>query len=96
MASAPGFSLTERSSASNRQGRFELEATNSTVTVREMYRMLPQIRAEGLSVLLVEQDVGQALKVADRVVCLQEGRVSLEGSPADLTREQISRAYFGV
>ena len=74
----------------------ELSLGLAPVIVRDIYRVLPQIRAEGLSVLLVEQDVGQALKVADRVVCLQEGRVSLEGSPADLTREQISRAYFGV
>jgi branched-chain amino acid transport system ATP-binding protein len=74
----------------------ELSLGLAPVIVRDIYRVLPQIRAEGLSVLLVEQDVGQALKVADRVVCLQEGRVSLEGAPADLTREQISRAYFGV
>ena len=46
--------------------------------------------------VVVEQDVGQALKVADRVYCFQEGRVSLEGRPGELTREQISLAYFGV
>lgn len=74
----------------------ELSLGLAPVVVRSIYQAMPQIRAEGLSVLLVEQDVGQALRVADRVVCLQEGRVSLEGAPADLTREQISRAYFGV
>jgi branched-chain amino acid transport system ATP-binding protein len=74
----------------------ELSLGLAPVVVRDIYRVLPQIRAEGVSVLLVEQDVGQAMRVADRVVCLQEGRVSLEGAPANLTREQISRAYFGV
>jgi branched-chain amino acid transport system ATP-binding protein len=74
----------------------ELSLGLAPVVVRSIYQAMPQIRAEGLSVLLVEQDVGQALRVADRVVCLQEGRVSLEGAPDDLTREQISRAYFGV
>jgi branched-chain amino acid transport system ATP-binding protein len=74
----------------------ELSLGLAPVVVRDIYRVLPQIRAEGCSVLLVEQDVGQALKVADRVICLQEGRVSLEGRPSELTREQISRAYFGV
>jgi branched-chain amino acid transport system ATP-binding protein len=46
-------------------------------------------------VLIVEQDIGQALAVADRVVCLLEGRISLEGTPADLGRAQITAAYFG-
>ncbi|MGA7481153.1 MAG: ABC transporter ATP-binding protein, partial [Bradyrhizobium sp.] len=37
----------------------------------------------------------QAMKVADRVYCFQEGRLSLAGRPKDLTRESIHRAYFG-
>jgi branched-chain amino acid transport system ATP-binding protein len=45
--------------------------------------------------VLVEQDIAQAMKVADRVYCFQEGRLSLSGRPQDLTREQIHRAYFG-
>jgi branched-chain amino acid transport system ATP-binding protein len=47
-------------------------------------------------VLLVEQDIGQALAVADRVVCLLEGRISLEGVPAGLDRARITGAYFGA
>jgi branched-chain amino acid transport system ATP-binding protein len=74
----------------------EISLGLAPVIVRDIYRALPAIRAEGVSIVLVEQDVGQALKVADRVICLQEGRVALEGTPAGLTREQISRAYFGV
>ena len=66
------------------------------VVIKDIYAALPGIRAEGVSVIVVEQDVGQALKVADRVYCFQEGRVSLEGRPGELTREQISLAYFGV
>ena len=41
---------------------------------RDIYAALPQIKAEGTSVVLVEQDIGQAMKVADRVYCLMEGR----------------------
>jgi branched-chain amino acid transport system ATP-binding protein len=73
----------------------EISLGLAPVVVRDIYRTLPQIRAEGISLVLVEQDVGQALKVSDRVVCLQEGRVALEGTPSELTREQISHAYFG-
>ena len=45
--------------------------------------------------MLVEQDIAQAMKVADRVYCFQEGRVSLSGRPEELTREQVHLAYFG-
>ncbi|HEU0201889.1 MAG TPA: ABC transporter ATP-binding protein [Burkholderiaceae bacterium] len=64
--------------------------------IKDIYATLPRIRAQGTSIVIVEQDIGQALKVADRVYCLQEGRVALTGRPADLTREQVSAAYFGM
>ena len=46
--------------------------------------------------MLVEQDLGRALSVADRVVCMLEGRIVLEGRAGELTREQITEAYFGL
>jgi branched-chain amino acid transport system ATP-binding protein len=74
----------------------EISLGLAPVIIKDIYDALPGIKAEGTSVLVVEQDVGQAMKVADRLYCFQEGRVSLEGRPGDLTREQISLAYFGV
>jgi branched-chain amino acid transport system ATP-binding protein len=65
------------------------------VAVKGLYATLPAIIGEGTTVLVVEQDIGQALSVADRVVCLLEGRISLEGAPAALDRAQITAAYFG-
>ncbi len=64
--------------------------------VQRIYGLLPAVLAEGTSVLLVEQDVNQALKVADRVHCLLEGRVALTGSPRELTVRQVEQAYFGL
>jgi branched-chain amino acid transport system ATP-binding protein len=64
--------------------------------VRRLYEALPAIVAEGTTVVVVEQDISQALRVADRAYCLLEGRVSLEGRPADLAREAITAAYFGM
>ena len=52
--------------------------------------------AAGLSLIVVEQDIAQALKAARRVYCLQEGRVALQGQAAEMTRAGISAAYFGV
>jgi len=65
------------------------------IVIADIYAALPQIKAEGTSVVLVEQDIVQAMKAADRVYCFQEGRVSLEGRPGELSRDQIHRAYFG-
>jgi branched-chain amino acid transport system ATP-binding protein len=66
------------------------------IVVREIYGRLPSLLAEGLSLIVVEQDIVQALKAASYVYCLQEGRVALEGAASGLTREAISAAYFGV
>ena len=66
------------------------------VVVKQLYAALPAVIGEGTTVLLVEQDISQALAVADRVVCLLEGRISLEGVPAGLDRARITEAYFGA
>ena len=74
----------------------EISLGLAPVVIKDIYAALPGIQASGTSVLVVEQDVGQAMKVADRVYCFQEGRVSLAGRSTELTREQISLAYFGI
>jgi branched-chain amino acid transport system ATP-binding protein len=48
-----------------------------------------------MTIAIVEQDVALAQRVCGRVYCFQEGRVSLQGAAAELTREQIAHAYFG-
>jgi branched-chain amino acid transport system ATP-binding protein len=74
----------------------ELSLGLAPVVVQRIYAMLPQILATGLTVLLVEQDVSQALRVASRIQCLLEGRTTLEGKPSDVTAEQVEAAYFGL
>ena len=66
------------------------------VVVRDIYRVLRTIAAEGTSTLVVDQDVSQIMELAQRVYCFRKGTVSLEGRPADLTRARIAAAYFGV
>ncbi|HEV8372189.1 MAG TPA: ABC transporter ATP-binding protein [Actinomycetota bacterium] len=66
------------------------------IVVRRIYEAMPEIISSGATVVLVEQDVGQALRAADRVYCLLEGRVALQGRSAGLTRQQLSDAYFGM
>jgi branched-chain amino acid transport system ATP-binding protein len=74
----------------------ELSLGLAPVVVQRIYGMLPQILATGLTVLLVEQDVSQALRVASHIQCLLEGRTTLEGRPADVTADQVEAAYFGL
>jgi branched-chain amino acid transport system ATP-binding protein len=74
----------------------ELSLGLAPVVVQRIYGMLPQILATGLTVLLVEQDVSQALRVASHIHCLLEGRTTLSGPPADVTAENVEAAYFGL
>lgn len=74
----------------------EISLGLAPVIIRDIYAALPRIRGTGASVILVEQDVNRALGSADRVYCMMEGRVTLEGRPSEITRDQIHAAYFGA
>ena len=74
----------------------ELSLGLAPIVIREIYAAMPSITREGMTVVIVEQDVTMAQRVSQRIYCLQEGRVSLQGRSGALTREQISQAYFGV
>ena len=74
----------------------EISLGLAPVVIKDIYASLPRIKDTGTSVVIVEQDIGQALKVADRVYCMMEGRVTLTGTPAQLPRAAIHEAYFGV
>jgi branched-chain amino acid transport system ATP-binding protein len=74
----------------------EISLGLAPIVIGDIYAALPAIKANGASVILVEQDIVQALQVANRVYCFQEGRMSLEGRPTELSREQIHTAYFGA
>ena len=64
--------------------------------VKDLYAALPSVVSGGMTAVVVEQDIEQALSVADRVYCMLEGRVSLQGRPDDLDHAQITTAYFGM
>jgi branched-chain amino acid transport system ATP-binding protein len=74
----------------------EISLGLAPIIIKSIYEALPDIIGEGMSAIIVEQDVAKALSVAGRVYCMQEGRISLEGRSDELSREQISAAYFGV
>jgi branched-chain amino acid transport system ATP-binding protein len=74
----------------------EISLGLAPVIIKELYAQLGRVAANGTTLIIVEQDIRQAMAVSDRVYCLREGRVALEGRPSDLTRDQITKAYFGI
>ncbi|MCX5570301.1 ABC transporter ATP-binding protein [Kaistia nematophila] len=73
----------------------EISLGLAPVVIRDIYAALPKIRAGGAAVVVVEQDIGKALAVADRVYCMMEGRVTLAAQAAAVSRQDIHAAYFG-
>ncbi|WP_425355182.1 ABC transporter ATP-binding protein [Ramlibacter agri] len=74
----------------------ELSLGLAPIVIREIYAALPKITQEGMTAVVVEQDVQMAQQVSQRLYCFQEGKVSLSGASSSVTREQVARAYFGV
>lgn len=74
----------------------ELSLGLAPVVIKDIYELLPRILGEGLSTILVEQDVTRAMKVSDHFVCMLEGKISLSGQSDAFTHDQISAAYFGT
>ena len=66
------------------------------IAVEHVYESLRAVIASGATIVLVEQELDRALKVATRIMCMLEGRIVLEGATSELTREQITEAYFGL
>jgi len=74
----------------------ELSLGLAPIVIKDIYAQLPKITGQGMSAILVEQDVTRALSAANQFLCLVEGRVSLSGAPKDHSRDAISAAYFGT
>jgi branched-chain amino acid transport system ATP-binding protein len=74
----------------------ELSLGLAPIVIKDIYAMLPRIVGNGLTAILVEQDVTRALASANQFLCIQEGHISLEGAPQAFTKDQISAAYFGM
>ena len=74
----------------------ELSLGLSPLVVKELYRSVKKMNQEGMTVVLVEQDVKRSLKVSDFAYILQEGKITLKGNPRHFTEETVKKAYFGL
>ncbi len=74
----------------------ELSLGLAPAVIKDIYARLAEIVAEGATLVIVEQDINQALAASDRFYCFQEGRVSLGGAAKGFDRAAVTAAYFGV
>lgn len=74
----------------------EISLGLSPAVIKMLYQTVRRINEEGVTILLVEQDLARSLETASRAYILQEGRVSLQGDPAGFTEAEVKRAYFGI
>ena len=69
----------------------------SPLLVDEVFALIRRLNSEGLSILLVEQNVAQSLEIARRAYVLENGRIVFHGTPAELlARSELKRAYLGI
>lgn len=74
----------------------ELSLGLAPAIINEIYKLIPEIRARGIGIIVVEQDIGRSLAVADRFYCMLEGKFSLTGRPQEIDRETVMKHYFGL
>jgi branched-chain amino acid transport system ATP-binding protein len=67
------------------------------VIVAQVFALVRRLRSEGYTVLIVEQNISQVLKIADRAYLLEVGRIKASGSSAELAAsDEIRKAYMGI
>jgi branched-chain amino acid transport system ATP-binding protein len=74
----------------------EISLGLAPLVVNELYTLIPDIKRRGIGILIVEQDIERSLAVADRFYCLIEGKVTLAGRPAEVSRDLVIKHYFGL
>ncbi len=74
----------------------EISLGLAPMIIKDIYKRLMQINAEGLTIVLVEQDIRRSLKAANHAYVMLEGKVVLEGEPSSLTEDEVKKAYFGL
>jgi branched-chain amino acid transport system ATP-binding protein len=68
----------------------------SPLAVDRVYAGLETLKSSGVAMIVVEQDLKRAMAAASRTICMLEGAIAIEGRAGELTREQVTQAYFGL
>ncbi len=74
----------------------ELSLGLSPLIIKKIYEKVREINGEGITAVIVEQDIQQSLKACNYTYILQEGRVALQGDSGKFSEEEVKKAYFGI
>lgn len=74
----------------------ELSLGLAPIIVQDIYNTLQAVSQAGVSLIIVEQDINQAIKASDSFLCMREGEIVLSGTKNTMNREEIAQAYFGT
>jgi branched-chain amino acid transport system ATP-binding protein len=74
----------------------EISLGLAPLIIKDIYRRLEQINREGVTIMLVEQDIRRSLKASDFTYVMLEGKVVMQGQPSSFSEEAVRKAYFGV
>jgi len=74
----------------------EISLGLAPVVIKDIYKRLAQINSEGMTIVLVEQDIKRSLKTAQKAYIMLEGKVVLEGPPESFSEDKVKQAYFGI
>ncbi len=73
----------------------EISLGLAPVVVGQIYESFKTIRAEGMSLIVVEQDIARAISVSDRLICLLKGQITLASDTNAVDMDRLTSAYFG-
>jgi len=74
----------------------EISLGLAPVVIKDIYAKLKEINDQGITILLVEQDVSRSLKHSDYAYVILEGRVVMQGKSNQLDQKEVNDAYFGM
>jgi branched-chain amino acid transport system ATP-binding protein len=74
----------------------EISLGLAPLIIKSIYEKVRDINKEGITIVLVEQDIKRSLKACSMAYIMLEGKLVLSGNPGDLTEEQVRKAYFGI
>jgi branched-chain amino acid transport system ATP-binding protein len=73
----------------------EISQGLAPLIIKHIYEKIKEINREGITVVLVEQDIKRSLKASNWTYIFQQGRIALSGDPSVLTEEEVKKSYFG-
>lgn len=74
----------------------EISLGLAPLVIKDIYRRLVEINSEGITIILVEQDITRSLKVANIAYIILKGKIVLKGEPSSFGEDQVKKAYFGI